>query len=93
MARLFRYPAGVEIEGVAYGEPIFSAPYPVTIDNTQYGPEICELWTPEQLATIGIKEVFADPVPDGMLSGPPEDREEATAIYRSWPHPRQRLDF
>ena len=90
MAR-FRYPANAIIDGQALVEPTVLAPCRVTIDGITHGPEICELWTPEALAALGIKRVVEDALPVDehgwpYLPGEPVDDERATEILRSFPN-------
>lgn len=88
---LYRYPAGTEIDGRTLAESTVLAPCLARIDGTLHGPEITELWTPADLAAIGIKRVLADPLPvDGTgwpyLPGAPLDVEDDEIIRRTWPN-------
>lgn len=86
--RTFMYPAGAVVYGRVLEAREELNALPVTIGDVQYPAATIEALDAESLAGIGIKEIFTDPEPEGMLSGPPYDREEATAIYRSWPSPK-----
>lgn len=88
---LYRYPAGAEIDGQALTAPAVLAPCRVVIEGILHGPEICELWTAEALAELGIKRVEAEPLPADAngwpyLPGAPVDVEEETVIRRTWPN-------
>lgn len=90
MAR-FRYPANAIINGQALAEPTVLAPSRVTIDGITHGPEICELWTPEELAAIGVMRVVAEPLPVDAtgwpyLPGVPVDVVDGLVIQRSFPN-------
>jgi hypothetical protein len=86
--RKFMYPIGAEVCGRVLEAREELNALPVTIGDAQYPAATIEALDVQSLAELGIKEIFEEPAPEGMLSGPPEDREEATAIYRTWPHPR-----
>lgn len=89
---LYRYPAGAIINDTQeLAEPTVLAPCLARIGGTLHGPEITELWTPAELAAIGIKRVVADPLPvDGTgwpyLPGEPVDVEEPEFIRRTYPN-------
>ena len=88
---MYRYPAGAVIAGQALAAPAVLAPCRVIIDGILYGPEICELWTPEALAELGIKRVETEAVPTDAngwpyLPGEPVDVEEALLIRRTYPN-------
>ena len=88
---MYRYPAGAVIHGQALAAPAVLAPCRVVIDDVLHGPEICELWTPAELAALGIKRVVLDQLPvDGTgwpyLPGEPVDVEEALVIRRTYPN-------
>lgn len=88
---MYRYPAGAIIAGHALAVPAYLAPCLVTIDELTHGPEICELWTPADLAGLGIKRVVLDQLPTDAtgwpyLPGEPVDVEEALLIRRTYPN-------
>ena len=88
---MFRYPAGAVINGQALAEPAVLAPCRVVIDDVLHGPEICELWSPEALAVLGIKRVVLDQLPTDAtgwpyLPGAPVDVEEVQLIRRTYPN-------
>jgi hypothetical protein len=89
----YRYPAGTIIEesGELLAEAAVLAPCRVVIDGILHGPEICELWTPEALAALGIRRVVQDALPVDatgwpFLPGEPVDVEEALLIRRTYPN-------
>lgn len=86
----YRYPTGAEIDGQTLAAPAVLAPCRCRIDGILHGPEICELWSPEALAELGIKRVVADPLPVDdtgwpYLPGKPKDVEGETEIRRTYP--------
>ena len=88
---MYRYPAGATINGQALAAPAVLAPCRVVIDDVLHGPEICELWTPADLAGLGIKRVVLDQLPTdatgwAYLPGEPVDVEEALLILRTYPN-------
>jgi len=88
---IYRYPAGAVVNGSPLAEPTALAPCRCVIGGFLHGPEICELWTPEELAAIGIKRVVADELPVDAtgwpyLPGEPVDVETDTEIQRSYPN-------
>lgn len=88
---MYRYPAGAIIAGHALPAPAYLASCLVTIGEITHGPEICELWSPEALAGLGIKRVVLDQLPMDAtgwpyLPGEPVDVEEALLIRRTYPN-------
>ncbi len=89
----YSYPAGTIIadSGETLAAPAVLAPCRVVIDGILHGPEICELWTPEALAGLGIKRVEVEALPVDAtgwpyLPGEPVDVEEALLIRRTYPN-------
>lgn len=77
--------------GAALAAPTVLAPCRVVIEDVLHGPEICELWTPAELAGLGIKRVVLDQLPVDAtgwpyLPGEPVDIEEALLIRRTYPN-------
>ena len=88
---LYRYPAGTILNGETLTAPLDTAPVACTIEGVQHGPEICELWTPAELAALGIKRLVAEPLPVDdtgwpYLPGEPVDVETDAEILRSFPN-------
>lgn len=88
---MYRYPAGAIINALALAAPTALAPCRVVIEGILHGPEICELWSPEALAGLGIKRVEAEALPVDAtgwpyLPGEPVDVEEALLIRRTYPN-------
>ncbi len=88
---MFRYPAGAIIDGQVLTAPTVLPPCRVIIEGILHGPEICELWTPAELAAIGIKRVVLDALPMDAtgwpyLPGEPVDVEGETVIRRTYPN-------
>ena len=76
--------------GAALAAPTVLAPCRVVIE-VLHGPEICELWTPAELAGLGIKRVVLDQLPVdatgwAYLPGELVDIEEALLIRRTYPN-------
>ena len=87
----YLYPATAEIDGKILATATAFAPCRAIISGTLHGPEICELWTPEKLASIGIKRIVAAELPVDstgwpFLPGAPVDVETDTEIHRSYPN-------
>lgn len=88
---LYLYPAGAEIDGQTLTEPTALTPCRARIGGILHGPEVCELWTDEELAAWGIRRVMVDPLPlDGngwpCLPGEPVDVEDGPLVRRTWPN-------
>jgi hypothetical protein len=88
---MYRYPTGAKIDGQTLAAPAVLAPCRVVIDDVLHGPEICELWSLEALAGLGIKRVEAETLPVDAtgwpyLPGKPVDIEEALLIRRTYPN-------
>src|SRR5690606_37431203 len=79
------------VNGQALAAPATLAPCRVVIDDIMHGPEICELWTPAELAALGIKRVEDEALPGDAtgwpyLPGEPVDVEETLLIRRTYPN-------
>lgn len=91
---MYRYPAGAIIgDTLELAEPTALAPCRARIEGTLHGPEITELWTPAELAAIGVKRVVLDALPVDetgwpYLPGKPKDVEAETEIRRTYPNAR-----
>jgi hypothetical protein len=91
MSQLYRYPAGVVIDGQPLAAPAVLPPCRVVIAGLLHGPEICDLWTTAELAAIGVKPVTVDALPADThgwpyLSGAPVDVDEGATIRRTYPN-------
>lgn len=84
---MWSYPAGAIINGVRTSERTVRSALPVTIDGVSYPVTIFSLWSPAQLASIGIKSWAEDSVPEHYSGGVPVDVESATHIQRTYPNP------
>ena len=56
-------------------------------NDIQYGIDVFEKWTPEQLAEIGVKKYREDGIPFGYRSGVPVDIETDILVHRTYPNP------
>lgn len=60
---------------------------PFVFNNVQYGIDVFQKWTPEQLAEVGVKEFIEDSVADHYRGGVPVDVETVTQVHRTYPNP------
>lgn len=85
------YPIGCILDGAPLAQREVYGPRAFIIGEEQHGPDVFGKWTPQKLASYGIKAFAEDALPvDGnvwpCLPGVPEEVEDELTIRRTYPN-------